>query len=312
MERLVSIGMPAFNEAAHIGEAIASLLGQTYPHFELIISDNASTDGTYDIILDHAARDPRIKPVRNERNVGALSNFASVRDRACGEYFMWAGAHDRWHPSFISKLVPVLENDPRVVLAYPLSMLIDAEGRELGIMSDRIDTRGLAAAERFRKFVSEIRDCNMLHGLIRRRVVADLKCKAVWGSDILLLAELALRGSFAQLPEVLFYRRQVRDEVYLSDEYKRRLWTALDPARAERKAKLGTTAMLRQLRNELAMAALKSPELKMVHRVQCMKATGRFGGLNPFAAKLAHLVLQIGRVVRCCLAAVQAARTRCM
>ena len=262
--------MPAFNEVAHIGDAIASLLAQTYKPIELIISDNASTDRTYDIILDYASRDDRIKPFRNVSNLGALRNFEFVRDLARGEYFMWAGAHDRWHPSFISKLLPVLDRDPNVVLAYPLTILINDADQELGVMSDRIDTRGLGDVDRMQKLLFELGYCNMFYGLIRREAVANIRLKTILGPDVLVLAELCLRGSIAQLQEPLFYTRVVRDEVFGSDEYSRRLWTALDPGRAERKSRLGTAAMWRELRNEHIKLILKSSRLSNMNRLRAL------------------------------------------
>jgi glycosyltransferase involved in cell wall biosynthesis len=296
MKSLVSIGMPVFNEAACIDEAINSLLSQSYQNIELIVSDNASTDGTYDIVLSYAARDSRIKLSRNTKNVGALGNFEYVRDLARGEYFMWAGAHDRWHPSFIDKLLAVLDGDPSAVLAYPLTMSIDREGRELGLMSDRIDTRSLARVDRFRKLVLELVACNMLHGVFRRRAVADLPIKVIWGTDILLLAEVSLRGSFAQLPEALFFRRMVREEAFGSDEYKRRFWTTLDPAQAERKSSLSMAGMIRELRNALILVALKYPGLNAMERLRALKAIlSRFHDVNPVPVKLAYSVVRIAR-----------------
>ena len=303
MTPVVSIGMPAFNEATHVEEAIGSLLAQTYRSFELIISDNASADETYEIVLDYAARDDRIRPFRNGNNIGAIANFMTVRDLACGEYFMWAGAHDRWDASFISRLLPVLEGDPRVVLAYSQAMRIDNEGRELGVGSEHIDTRGLAAVDRYKKLVLEIHNCNMFHGLIRRQAMIDLAIRPVWGSDVLLLAELSLRGSFAQVPNVLFYRREVREEVDGSDKYRRRLWTALDPVQAERKSKLTTTAMARELRNKLIVLALKSPQLNNIDRLRAAYAVlARYRYVSPIAGKLAFLAVQITRAFRGLLA----------
>jgi glycosyltransferase involved in cell wall biosynthesis len=286
MKPVVSIGMPAFNEARHIGEAINSLLSQSHRDIELIISDNASTDGTYEIISSYAALDTRIRAFRNSRNVGALHNFEYVRDHACGEYFMWAGAHDRWHPLFISRMLDVLTRDPGVILAYPLTMLIDANGRELGVKADRMDTGGLAAIDRFTKFVMEVGDCDMFHGLIRRRAVADIRYKPVLGPDTLLLAELSLRGCFVQIEEVLFYRREVRNEVYGSDEYRRRLWKSMDPARARSNSSRSMNAMVRGLRNELIMLVFRSPALDVRARLTAIDAiVARFGTLGPFAAK---------------------------
>src|SRR6266508_180906 len=99
MEReapLVSIGMPVFNGQRFIRQALDSLLSMDYPNFELIISDNASTDGTAEICQDYAARDRRIRFYRNAKNEGAFGNFARVLALARGNYFMWAAHDDIW------------------------------------------------------------------------------------------------------------------------------------------------------------------------------------------------------------------------
>jgi glycosyltransferase involved in cell wall biosynthesis len=90
----VSIGMPVYNGEPFIREALDSLLAQTFTDFELIISDNASTDGTEAICREYAAKDDRIRYVRQPENRGALANFQFVLDEAVGEYFMWAAADD--------------------------------------------------------------------------------------------------------------------------------------------------------------------------------------------------------------------------
>ena len=92
----VSIGMPVYNGEKYIREALDSLLGQSFTGFELIISDNASTDGTEAICQQYAAKDSRIRYVRQPVNLGALDNFTFVLDEARGGYFMWAAADDRY------------------------------------------------------------------------------------------------------------------------------------------------------------------------------------------------------------------------
>ena len=101
----ISIGMPVYNGAKFIREALNSLLGQTFTDFELIISDNASTDETETICREYAAKDVRIKYVRQVENLGAVANFKYVLDFATGEYFMWAAADDVWDQKWIEKLL---------------------------------------------------------------------------------------------------------------------------------------------------------------------------------------------------------------
>jgi glycosyltransferase involved in cell wall biosynthesis len=112
---VVSIGMPVYNGSGHIAKALDSLLAQGFSDFELIISDNASTDATFEICRKYAQADPRIICERQPENRGALWNFNHVLQRARGEYFMWAAADDEWEPEFISENLKALQGDRSIV-----------------------------------------------------------------------------------------------------------------------------------------------------------------------------------------------------
>src|SRR5215218_525857 len=112
-----SVGVPVYNGEEFLAPALDAILAQDYADFELIISDNASTDGTQEIARQYAARDPRVRYSRNETNIGAVGNFNRVFALSTGKYFMWAGAHDLRHPSMLSRCIAVLEEDAEVVLA---------------------------------------------------------------------------------------------------------------------------------------------------------------------------------------------------
>lgn len=107
----VSIGLPVYNGEEFIREAIDSLVAQTFTDFELIVSDNASVDGTEAICQEYVRSDSRIVYHRQGENLGATANFEFVLDRAAGEFFMWAAADDEWLPTFISDCLVALEND---------------------------------------------------------------------------------------------------------------------------------------------------------------------------------------------------------
>ena len=109
---VVSIGLPVYNGEAVIARAIESLLGQSFSEFELIISDNASTDATADICKSYAANDNRIKYVRQPSNIGPAGNFRFVLDHSVGEYFMWAADDDVRSPDFLQENLKILKNDP--------------------------------------------------------------------------------------------------------------------------------------------------------------------------------------------------------
>ena len=113
----VSIGLPVFNGEKFLPKTLDSLLNQTYKDFELVISDNASTDNTEAICREYAAKDERIRYYRNTENIGMPENFERAFRLSTGEYFKWAMADDLCMPEFLTRCVDVLNNDPNVVIA---------------------------------------------------------------------------------------------------------------------------------------------------------------------------------------------------
>ena len=121
----VSFGVPVYNGEAGIDAALESLRAQTFDDLEIIVSDNASTDGTEEICRSHARLDPRVRYVRNERNVGVARNFNGLFRLASGRYFKWAPHDDVVAPEFLARCVEALEADPAVAIAVPTPRLID-------------------------------------------------------------------------------------------------------------------------------------------------------------------------------------------
>src|SRR5579872_4758271 len=113
----VTIGVPVFNGEAFVAETLKSLLNQTFTDFEIVISDNASTDGTGQICQTYAARDPRIHYYRSDVNRGAAWNHNRVFELAKGEYFKWNSADDLCAPEFLARCVASLDDDPAAVMA---------------------------------------------------------------------------------------------------------------------------------------------------------------------------------------------------
>jgi len=131
----VSIGMPVYNGGHFIREALDSLLAQTFTDFELIISDNASTDDTEEICREYATRDLRIRYVRQQRNMGGFYNFRFVLEQATGEYFMMAAYDDVRKDNFIEKLLNGFKSN-EVVSSFCVCREIDQNGN---VINDRID-----------------------------------------------------------------------------------------------------------------------------------------------------------------------------
>jgi glycosyltransferase involved in cell wall biosynthesis len=211
----VGIGLPSYNGSDHVDEAIASLRAQTYSDFVLACSDDASSDGTADILARHANEDSRIRIRRNPIRVGLVQNwlaaFRLAREASPSmRYFAWASDHDVWHPRWLERLVSELEAHPRAVLAYPLDVGI-GPGGELIREPRRFATAGVTSVRA--RFVSATRGMkpgNMVYGVYRADALE--RCgvfRPVILPDRLLLTELALIGEFRQVDEVLWTRRHL-------------------------------------------------------------------------------------------------------
>ena len=204
----VSVAIPAYNCERYIGQSIESLLNQSYGDFELVISDNASTDGTEAVCRRYAAQDSRVRYVRRAENIGGPGNFRYVFSLCSGKYLKWSTADDHWHPDFLREAVPVLDTRPDVVLCYPKTQLIDAEGHKIEDYDDNLELADESPRQRFRDLYRLIGLCNAHLGLLRRD--AMLRTKLIAGhlaSDVDFLAEMALIGKFHVLPDIRFYRR---------------------------------------------------------------------------------------------------------
>lgn len=111
----VSIGLPVYNGEKYLANALNSLLNQTFRDFEIIISDNASTDKTPIISEKFFQKDKRVKYIRHEKNFGATKNFIFTLSKAKMQYFMWAAADDYWDPQFLEKNLKVLDMNKNII-----------------------------------------------------------------------------------------------------------------------------------------------------------------------------------------------------
>ncbi len=215
---LVSIGLPVYNGEVYLRDAIDSILNQDFTDFELIISDNASSDSTQEICREYEKRDSRIHYIRTEQNLGASINYNKTFESATGKYFKWAAHDDLHHPEFLSRCLEVMEDDQDVVLAYPRVINVDGSGKEINRDTDKLflkeDPESLNANSptahvRFRTLTLSDHKCYSVFGLIRSDILRKTPLIGSYvGSDRTLLAELSLWGRFHELDEYLFYHRQ--------------------------------------------------------------------------------------------------------
>jgi glycosyltransferase involved in cell wall biosynthesis len=206
----VSIGLPVFNGENYLEKAIQSILNQTYTDFELIISDNASTDKTQQICETYSVQDRRIRYFRNEKNLGAAKNYNRVFELSSGEYFKWAAHDDVLHPEFIEQSVTILDQNPSVVLCQAKTGRINEYDVLVGIYEEYQYLR-IASPKPHERFFDLIRldhSCNIVFGLMRVDALQKTSLIGSYpGSDRPLLAQLGLIGGFHEIPEILFYRR---------------------------------------------------------------------------------------------------------
>lgn len=127
---LVSICIPAYNAERFIEKTIESVLWQDYPHLEIVVSDDGSTDRTAEILTAFAGRGVRV--IRQERNLGKSANMNAVIRASRGKYVVKLDSDDLLEAGYVSSLVPVLEAHPRVAFAHCACRLIDVDGHFLG------------------------------------------------------------------------------------------------------------------------------------------------------------------------------------
>lgn len=204
--------MPLYNSARYVREALDALLAQDYANFELIISDNASTDATEDICREYAARDGRIRYVRAESNMGAVWNFRRVFELSRGEYFMWASFDDLRAPQYLSRCVEALEAQPEAVMCCTDIQIIDDDGRAVAEVDFPLGIRmsGREVWPRVRAIARSLYWYDF-YGLMRRRVLAETRLpQPTWGFDVVLMMEMCLRGEVLLVPEKLFFYRVIK------------------------------------------------------------------------------------------------------
>jgi glycosyltransferase involved in cell wall biosynthesis len=205
---LVSIGLPVYNGEAFVERAIDALCAQDYEQLEIVISDNGSTDNTPKICRAAAERDERIVFLESSINRGASWNFGRVVHAAHGRYFKWAACDDLVRPTFVSTCVAELEADPGAVLCYPRTSLIDEDDNPVDDFADDLALDDDSAVRRFSRLCRHVGEYHPVFGMIRTAALRETILLGPFvASDIVTVAELALRGRFIEHPDRLFLRR---------------------------------------------------------------------------------------------------------
>lgn len=211
----VAVGLPIYNGEKYLDQALRTLVEQTHRDLEIIISDNASTDGTQAICEAYAAVDDRIRYVRQPENIGAAANHNFVAEQATAPYFRWYAADDWLAPQCIEQCARTLDEEPAVVLAWPRPTGVDADGHVIADVATGLKFDNATPSSRLRSRLGRGYDdrgrgwCVPVYGVARRQAfLAALPLQAYQASDQAILVRLALLGPWRELPEGLFYCRQ--------------------------------------------------------------------------------------------------------
>jgi glycosyltransferase involved in cell wall biosynthesis len=209
-EPLVSIGLPVRNGERRLGEAVRTVLDQQYGRLELVISDNASDDGTEEMCRELARADSRVRYHRQQRNIGPVPNFNAVLHLARGTYFRWIGDDDRLTPSYVSRCVEVLNDDRELILVTTQQGHVSPDGAVESVTYAGTKLRSLRPAERFAEMLRLFTDSHLLldplYGVMRRDRVVHVPRPIMLREDEIFAARLALAGPFGHVGEVLSYR----------------------------------------------------------------------------------------------------------
>jgi glycosyltransferase involved in cell wall biosynthesis len=207
--------MPVCNGEKYIRQALDSLLAQDYANFELIISDNASKDGTAEICREYLTKDKRIRYYRNETNLGGVANFNRVFELSSGEYFMWAACDDLWEPTYISTLLQSLMMTRSGVLAFSAFDNVDEHGQQIRTYPRLFELPSEDILRRLQNYITQeewLGKANLIYGLMRRTAIQEaegLKIwgKNLWGVDMLVVFKLLTLGNLVLSHDLLFHKR---------------------------------------------------------------------------------------------------------
>lgn len=308
---LVSVALPVYNGERYLDDAITSILSQSLEDLELIITDNASTDGTRALCLAHAERDDRVRYERWAHNVGAAENFNRAFRLARGRYVKWAADDDVCGADYLRRCVDLLESDPEVVWSHSRMRFVDEQGglhlsRAHGrapmsyvVPGDPADgatkppldgpTRASGRpSERLRAVVLEtVGDGNWdVFGVVRAEAARRTGLqRPYYGADKVFVGELALAGRYAEVPEALFTGR-------LHGAASGALGTATEQQEwiAPRARRILSLTRLRLVGAYLA--AIAAADLDLAERAACLTVIARYLGQTDKWARVVRHSLQ--------------------
>jgi glycosyltransferase involved in cell wall biosynthesis len=204
----VSVGLPVRNGGEMLRAALRSLLEQTETNLEIIVSDNASDDGTSEFLLQAARDDARIRYIRQQTTLSAYDNFQFVLKRARGKYFMWSAHDDTRDRDYVSRLAGRLDDDAAAVLAFGDLNIVTPDNPQGTETPFDFATTGLGLPMRLAKGARL--QCFHIYGLWRTSAIQRVPyAHCAWWPDLPMMLAASVLGTFAYVPGPHFYYFEV-------------------------------------------------------------------------------------------------------
>jgi glycosyltransferase involved in cell wall biosynthesis len=231
----LTLGLPVYNGERYLAASLDSLLAQTFTDFDLVISDNGSTDRTGEIARHYESIDPRVRYIHHPENRGSTFNHNFVMDQTRGEFFKWVSHDDLYAPDLLERCIDALDSRPEIVLAHGWTAFIDETGRITHPVDYALTTDVPDPVTRFRS-VLYTDGGDDIYGVIRMSVLRRVApFDSYHWADRTFVGELSLHGPFHNVPDFLYFRRDHPTRTSRVGRGNIRLRCArLDPARASR------------------------------------------------------------------------------
>ena len=208
----IAIGIPVFNEEAHIASTLTSVLGQfnQYSDLEILLADNASTDKTLEKVEATLEANPRGKKAvtitRHAKNGGPADNFWHVFDGSDSDYFLWVGAHDQLSEGYVAEAVQCLDmqSDTSMFCGTHKKITPSNEIKEHPI---RYDFSQPNPAERYLRSIAQLTNCYIFHSVFRRHSLDGFVRESAPSLDHVMISRWLWSGRLVQSPRCFYLRR---------------------------------------------------------------------------------------------------------
>jgi glycosyltransferase domain-containing protein len=198
---VISVGLVTYNRAALLPRAIESVLKQSFTNYELLISDDNSTDDTTEVVNKFLG-DKRVRYIRR-KGIGMTQNFVETLRDAEGEYFLWLCDDDFIADNYLEVCFDFLSRHAAYALACGETRFVN--GEQVLERTEKLYLEQTDGVDRLCHYFRNVNSNIILYGLMRRKEIIDLIYPDTFGADLLWSAQVIFLGKIKCLPETNFY-----------------------------------------------------------------------------------------------------------